>query len=141
MSATRLSFKGVIVLYPILLLIAVFVVLSVPTDKGTGRGCRWFWAWTATGALFVFSFFSAFSIGLFLLPLAAVALVTIAWYSPHRAERTGVAAGAGFVLLLIAYLHRSGQDGLDPTPWLVGGLAFSAAAIVAYVLFGHTRRA
>jgi hypothetical protein len=99
----------VIVLYPILLLIAVFVILSVRTDKGTGRGCRWFWA--------------------------------IAWYSPHQAERTGFAAGAGFVLLLIAYLHRSGEDGIDATPWLVGGLAFSAAAIVAYVLFGHTRRA
>jgi hypothetical protein len=131
----------VIVLYPILLLIAVFVILSAPTDKETGRGCRWFWAWTATGALFMFSFVSGLSIGLFLLPLAAVALVTIAWYSPHRAERTGFAAGAGFVLLLIAYLHRGGDHGLDPAPWLVGGLAFSGAAIVAYALFGHARGA
>ena len=132
--------EGVIVLFPLVLVIVLFVVLSAPADSRTGRGCSWFWAWTAAGALFMFSFLSALSIGLFLLPVAAAVLLWVARSSPHPSERTGFAAGTGLVLLLVAYLNQGGGHGTDATPWLVGGLAFSAAGIAAYALAGHARQ-
>jgi hypothetical protein len=54
----------VIVLFPLVLAIVLFVILSAPADWRTGRGCSWFWAWAGAGALFTFSFLSGFSIGL-----------------------------------------------------------------------------
>lgn len=127
-----------IVLYPLLLLLAVFVVMSAPGDPNTGRGGSWFWTWAAAGALFAFSFLTGFSIGLFVLPFAAALLLWVARRSPHGAERTGFAAGIGSVLLLIAFLSHAG-DGGDPTPWLAGGLASTGIAVAAYALLGHAR--
>jgi hypothetical protein len=128
-----------IVLYPLLLLIAVFVVMSAPGDPKIGRGFSWFSSWAAAGALFTFSFLSAFSIGLFVLPFAAALLLWVARRSPHGAERTGFAAGVGSVLLVIAFLSHVG-DGGNPTPWLAGGLAFTVVPVAAYALLGHTQR-
>jgi hypothetical protein len=128
-----------IVLYPLLLLLATFVILTAPRGLRRGRGCRWFWTWAAAGALFMFSFLSAFSIGLFLLPFAAALLLIVAAISPHAAEQTGFALGVGSALLLVAYIQRGGEHH-DPLPWLAGGLALSAAAIVTYAVAAHARR-
>jgi hypothetical protein len=131
----------VIVCYPALLLMVGVILLGTPRDSPEGRGCGWFWRWAAAGSLFMFSFLSGFSIGLLLLPFAAALLCWVAWHSPHAAERTGFALGAGTMLLLIAYLNYTSGHGADSTPWLASGATLSAAGIAAYTLEGHARRA
>lgn len=37
--------------------------------------CGWFWAWTAVGFALVFAFVAIYSVGPFLLPFAALAVV------------------------------------------------------------------
>jgi hypothetical protein len=136
----RIVSAGVIIVFPLMLLIVAYVILLAPGGSSEGLGCRWFWAWAAAGVLFMFSVVSGFSIGLFIAPFALVFLLALARHSPHRAERAGLALGAGFVLLFIAYANRSGEHE-DPLPWLVSGAALSAAGIAAYTLYGHARRA
>lgn len=130
-----------IAVWPLLLLAAVFVVLTAPGDASTGRGCGWFWAWAGAGSLLTFSFLSALSIGVFVLPFAAALLLFVARRSPHPAERTGFVAGIGSVLLLVAALNVGDENGPDVTSWLVGGVLFTGAALTAYGVFGHARRA
>lgn len=131
--------QAVIVIFPIMLLIVAYVILLAPDGSVEGRGCRWFWAWTGAGFLFMFSLVTGFSIGLFVAPFALAGLLTVAWRSPHQAERAGLALGTGLVLLWIAHSsHSHGSD--DPTPWLLGGAALSVGAIAAYALHGHSRQ-
>jgi hypothetical protein len=94
----------VIVLYPVLLLGAVWLAVRRRGYAG-GRGWLWFAAWLASGALFAFSLATGFSIGLFLLPLVAAALLAVAWLSPHVREASGFLAGvlvfAGILAVLV----------------------------------------
>jgi hypothetical protein len=124
----------VIVLAPLTLLIVVLLVASSPAGSKRGRGCRWFWAWTGFGALITMGSISF--VGVLLLPVAAFVAVPLAWRSPHAAEQTGLAAGAGAVLLYVGYVNR-GPEHLDATPWFLTGLLLSAAAIATYTIAGH----
>lgn len=122
-------------------------------SQAAGRGFRWFMAWTLAGAMMSFSLLAGFSIGLFVLPLAAAVMLWTVRRSPHAVEAVGLFAGTGIVLLVIAFINRGytgcpagglsiGTDapagtavscgGLDPHPWLVAGVAFTAAGLALY---------
>ena len=92
---------------------------------------RWFAAWSVAGASVTFSFLTGLSIGLFVLPLAAVLLLWVAWNAPRLPDALGFVAGIGAVLVLVAFLNRAGT-GVDPMPWFLAGLSLAGLALVAY---------
>jgi len=92
-------------------------------------GWRWFLAWVLAGALSALALVSALSIGIFILPLAVVAIVLIARRSPRGPELLGLVTGAGVLGIVVWVLSRGEWDA---TRWLVGGLALAAAGVVAY---------
>ena len=90
-------------LYPILLATAG-VLAWRSRARPSGRGPLWFAGWALAGFLMSFSFISGLSIGLFILPPAAVVLLAVARISPHLAEASGFLAGVaatGLVVLVV----------------------------------------
>jgi hypothetical protein len=94
-------------------------------------GCRRFWFWALAGALVTFSLVAAASIGLFVLPVAALVTALVARATGLAAEALGVLVGAGAIFLLIAWLQRA-PGGFDWRPWLVAGAVLAALGIVGY---------
>jgi hypothetical protein len=91
-----------VVLYPIVLVAALFL-MSKSRQRGLGqRGWGWFSAWAAAGALFVFSLLTGFSIGLFLLPLATIAMFWLALHAPYWREAAGFLLGGALVGVVLA---------------------------------------
>ena len=88
-----------------------------------------FAAWVLAGALVVFSLLGAASIGLLILPFAGLAIFLTARRSPNGPEILGAVTGAGLIGLVVWLLS---QGEWDATPWLVGGVALTAAGILAY---------
>ncbi len=153
-----------IVLFPALVLIAAFIVWrsrrTVPDSAG-GKGWRWFAGWSAAGAALTISFLTGFSIGLFILPLAAGLLIWVARSAPRPAEALGFIEGIGATLLLVAFLNRDYKPcsehgrlhlpagsppgasvscgGFDPVPWLIAGIVVSALPLLSYA-FLHLRQ-
>jgi hypothetical protein len=108
----------VILLYP-LLLVAAFFLMRHARDAGMAHaGPRWFAWWTLAGAIFMFSLLTGFSIGLFILPLAATCVIWVARRAPGI-EALGFPAGAGAVLILV---------------WVVGGFVLASLAVAGYAL-------
>ena len=70
-----------------------------------GRGGQWFSAWLLAGFLMSFSLVTGFSIGLFVLPLAAAALIWVATRSPHLVEASGFVLGIAATALLIVGIN------------------------------------
>jgi hypothetical protein len=101
-------------------------------------GCGRFWLWAVAGALITLSFVGAASIGLLVLPFAAVATAFVARSTQRRAEALGLLVGAASICFLIAGLQVGGNGGLDPRPWLVAGVVLAAIGTAAYALV--TRR-
>jgi hypothetical protein len=108
-----------------------------------------FAAWVFAGGLTAFAWITGFSIGLFLLPLAVLAIWFVARKSRIWPEILGLVGGLGVVGLVIAAINHEGPGcrtteeaggitvtcgGLDPKPWLVGGLLLLAAAPALYAL-------
>jgi hypothetical protein len=89
-----------IVLYLVVLGAALYL-MSVSRQRGLGarRGWPWFNAWVATGALFLFSLVTGFSIGLFLFPASALAIFWLAVNAPYWREVAGFPVGAVLVLV------------------------------------------
>jgi hypothetical protein len=125
-------------------------------EQTGGRGVPWFIAWAVAGFLLIFSGIS-FGAGLFVLPLAAVALIWVIRRAPHLPEASGFVVGVGLVLLTVAVINRgntpcvggatsvvaqpgtaSSCGGLDPHPWLVGGILATAAGLIAYCAYRFT---
>ncbi len=124
----------------------------------TGRlvpaaGWRRFAAWVLAGGLLFFALVTGFTIGLFVLPFAVCAVWLVARGSRIWPELLGLAGGAGVVGFVVAAVNRDGDGckttiengattvtcgGLDPTPWLVGGLVLLLAASLLYAF--ATRR-
>jgi hypothetical protein len=100
-------------------------------------GCGRFWLWAIAGALVTFSFVAAASIGLLILPFAALATAFIARSTRARAEPLGALVGAAAICFLIAWLQR-GPGGLDSRPWLAVGILLAGAGLAGYTLL--TRR-
>lgn len=115
-------------------------------------GWRWFCAWAVAGGLLVFALLTGFSIGLLVLPFAAIAVWLVGRTARVWPEILGTGAGAAVVCLAVAALNRDyvgcpegpitlgpGQTsyscgGLDPLPWLVAGVALLLAAPALYAL-------
>jgi hypothetical protein len=95
-------------------------------------GCGRFWLWAVPGALITFSLVAAASIGLFVLPFAAVATAFVARSTERRAEALGLLVGAASICFLIAALQFGGEGGLDPRPWFVAGVFLAAIGTGAY---------
>lgn len=150
-----------IVLFPILVLVAALVVWRTTPLSTAGEGWRWFAGWSAAGAVFTFSFLAGFSIGLFILPLAAALLIWVAWSAPRPVEALGFIEGIGATLLLIGLLNRDytpcpphgslylppgsppgssvSCGGFDPAPWRSAGIIVSALALLSYAVLASAR--
>jgi hypothetical protein len=90
-------------------------------------GCMWFWAWALVGAAVAFSFISFLGV-LTLLPSVVVGFLlarrlSINWF--------GLLSGIGVMLLVVAYIQRSGES-YDPVDWLVAGLVCFTAGVVGH---------
>ena len=122
-----------------------------PTRRHHLFGCGWFWAWALVGA--------AAALGLLVLGMLALLPVAtligfMVWRAPRGTHAFGLLTGAGFLLLYVAYVQRRGpgttcwrtatasgcDHHLDPRPWLVAGVVFVVAGIVAYMRGSGTRR-
>jgi hypothetical protein len=105
-------------------------------------GCGWFWAWALVGAI---ASLGLLSLGvLALLPAAGLAAVLLR-RGPSETHAYGLLTGAGFFLLVVAYLQRQGpgttcwkratasgcDQHLDPRPWLVAGVILVLAGVIA----------
>ncbi len=112
-------------LYPLVVIVAIALILRRREISPGGEGWTWSWRWAASGALLFFSFLTGFSIGLFILPVAAFVLVSTAVHSAHAAEALGVILGVGLVLLLVASID-------DGRAWYVAGIALSLAGVFGY---------
>lgn len=114
-----------ILLFPLVLFAAVVVSRRrVTTSWG---GWEWFAAWTLAGGLMTFSFFTGFSIGLFVLPLAAAIVLWVASRAPGVFDAIGFVAGIGMTFLLVALLNPDA----GPTP-LYAGVVLGLGAMAAY---------
>lgn len=91
--------------------------------------CNWFWAWALVGAA---STLALLVLGLLAIPVVAMLL----WAAMIRGERGssafGLLTGIGAVLLYVAAVQRGGDQSLDASPWLIAGLLFAAAGVLAY---------
>jgi hypothetical protein len=88
---------AMVVLYPILLVGALYLMWK-SRQRGLGvRGQVWFGAWTLTGALSVFSMLTELSIGLILFPVAALAIFWLAVHAPYWREAAGFPIGAALL--------------------------------------------
>jgi hypothetical protein len=128
----------VILVYPLALAVCCMYIVR-RHGSAAGRGIWWFLAWAVAGFGMSFSFVTGFSIGLFILPFALVALVLIARRSPHWPEASGFVTGTGWMLLLIAGMHL-GDESFDARSWFYAGIWFTLAGIGAFVLLSRLRR-
>jgi hypothetical protein len=93
-----------ILLWPLLVVAAALVAWYHQPTTG-GRGWQWSLAWIGAGFLWSFSLLTGFSIGLLLLPVAAVILIWVAWRSPHLLEALGFAGGLALTAAVAAALQ------------------------------------
>ncbi len=90
-----------LILWP-LILVGAAVLVPKSRQRGLGRrGWPWFAGWAIAGALFVFSLLTGLSIGVFLFPVAAVAVFWLALNAPYGRELAGFPVGIAAVLLLV----------------------------------------
>jgi len=89
-----------IVLWPLLLVAAGLIMAKARARGARVRGWDFYVIWGLAGALFMFSFLSGLSIGVFLFPVAALAILWLAANAPGR-EAIGFVAGAAATLLVI----------------------------------------
>jgi hypothetical protein len=114
-----------ILLYPQVLFAAVVVSRKrVTSSRG---GWEWFGAWTLAGGLMTFSFLTGFSIGLFVLPLAAGTVLWVASQAPGAFDAIGFVEGIGMTLLLVTLVNPDA----GPT-WFYAGVVLGLGAIAAY---------
>ena len=122
-----------IFVFPLVVVAAALALRAERDVCAAGARGRWFLAWSTAGAAITFSFLAGLSIGLFVLPFAALLLWWVARRTRHLLDTIGFAAGIGVVLFLVAFLNRAG-GGLDPLPWLVAGLCLDGSALLVYGL-------
>src|SRR5437899_173201 len=72
------------------------------------RGIGWFIAWCLVGAAYALAVAGAFTIGIFVLPVAIVATVALASTRRSRIGLPGLIAGPAVLLGYLVYLNRGG---------------------------------
>jgi hypothetical protein len=92
-----------ILAWPLILLAAAALVWARHAQPG-GHGRSWFLVWGLAGFLMSFSLIAGFSIGLFLLPVAAAVVLWAALRSPHLREASGFLAGVGATAVVLVAL-------------------------------------
>ena len=107
-----------------------------------------FVGWLLIGGVYTLSLLTAFTIGVFVLPVAIIATLLLARRHRPADELFGLVAGLGLPVLFVAYLNRDGpgnicttaRDGAQsctekwsPWPWLAAGLLLVVTGIVAFV--------
>jgi len=119
-----------------------------------------FLAWTVAGGLLALSALSILSIGVFVLPLAVVALVLVGRRASRWPEGMRVLAGTGVLCFVVAFLSRDYSPcpesgvltipagatsvecgGRDPLPWLVVGSVILGASVGAHAFLRRRREA
>ena len=93
-----------ILLYPLLLIGAAFVMQRAHRAGVGHSGWPWSIAWGLAGALFMFSLLTGLSIGLVLFPVVTVAVFWLAANAPGR-EVIGFAAGSVAALVAVFALN------------------------------------
>jgi len=114
----------VIGIYPLLLIWAAVLIRR----RKRARDPSWagFSVWTMAGAIFSFSLLTGLSIGLLLLPLAAIALYLAVRSAPDFRASLGFLGGIGVTLMLFASVHHFS------TGWLIPGVVFAAVALASF---------
>lgn len=93
-----------IIAWPLLVVVAALVAWHHRLTNA-GRGWRWSLAWIVAGFLWSFSLMTGFSIGLLLLPAAAVLLLWVASRSPHLLEALGFVGGLAVTAALVTAIQ------------------------------------
>ena len=89
--------------------------------------CAWFWGWALLGAA---AALGALSLGpLLTIPTLVTGVVIYTRRGSHGAF--GLLSGIGALLLVIAYIQRSGQY-YNPVHWLIPGLVLFAAGLAGH---------
>ena len=100
---------------------------AIAAPKSHLLGCAWFWAWALLG--------SAVALGsLSLGPLVTVPALGlgVVIYRRRGAEGAfGLLSGIGLILLVIAFIQRSGES-YDPIHWLIAGLVFITVGVAGH---------
>jgi hypothetical protein len=124
-------------------------------------GWQPFLEWAVALALVAFGVITAASIGLFVLPVAAIAVALAARRNALRPDAVlGGLVGVGAVCLFVAYRNRAyspcppngvptvlrvGEHfscgGLDPLPWLTAGALLTAAGLLGHAWVRRPHRA
>jgi hypothetical protein len=100
------------------------------------------------GAGLAFGLLGALTIGVFVLPVAALAAIGLTRIPAAAGGLSGVVAGAGAGPLFVAYLNRDGPGDVctvtarsvacvgewSPWPWLVVGVVLLGAGIALFVV-------
>jgi len=113
-------------------------------------GPRWPWfaVWLIVGASYAVSILGAASIGLFLLPLPALATILLARRPHANSGLPGLISGLGIPLLYVAYLNRAGPgtictttsagqyctDEWSPWPWLAAAVVLLVLGAAAFIV-------
>ena len=126
-------------------------VVRRPRRANIGRSAWAFLAWAATGAALCAAALTPFTVGLFVLVPAIVALIVLLrWHGSRNASAAGLIAGAGVVALVVGYLNRDGPGNLcnatethcvsewSPWPWLASGVLLVAGAVAMFVWLRRT---
>ena len=107
---------------------------------------RWFAAWAGVGVLIPMTILGAFTIGLFMIPLAVVGTLLLASREAARRSVVGLLAGFGAPFLALAFLNHAGPGNVctttidtqsctqewSPWPWLAVGLLMVAVSVALF---------
>ncbi|MHB8682223.1 MAG: hypothetical protein ACYDA2_09045 [Acidimicrobiales bacterium] len=129
-----------------------------PRGSSPSDAARWSWfgAWAVVGGVYAMGLAGAFTIGIVALPVAIVATIVLSGRRPTLVGMPGAGVGVGAVLFYLAFVNRAGPgtvctrtaggagmrcvDETSPWPWLAGGVAVVALAVVLAVVLQRRAR-
>lgn len=123
-----------------------------PAATRSAAAWGWFVAWFFAGALCALAVLGAFTIGIFVVPIAGALIVFLATRRGATAGISGLVSGLGLPVLYVAFLNRDGPGNIctvsatstscteewSPWPWVLLGAALVFLGVV--VLAVSTRR-
>ena len=107
----------------------------------------WFVAWFFAGSLCALAVLGAFTIGIFVLPIAGVAVVFLATRRGATDGIAGLISGLALPVLYVAFLNRDGPGNIckisassiscteesSPWPWLLVAAALILTGVVVFI--------